>query len=133
MAVTPITHLEQTIAGKTTPKTHLEQVIVKYGGGSGGGGGSTTTVQTMTASDTAATLAENVFYIWPEMAALEITCPASGGVYAFRFTSGETATELTLSGITMPDDFTVEAGRVYEINVYEGFGLAQSWEVVADE
>ena len=48
-----------------------------------------------------------------------------------RFTSGATATTLTMTGITMPDDFSVEANTVYEINVYEGYGLAVNWEVSA--
>lgn len=86
-----------------------------------------TTVVNKTASDTSQTLAENAFYIWPEMSALTITCPATGGPYAFRFTSGTTATTLTMTGITMPDDFTVEASKTYEINVYQGYGLAVSW------
>ena len=90
-----------------------------------------TTVVTKTASDTAQTLAANTFYIWPEMSALTITCPATGGPYAFRFTSGATATTLTMTGITMPDDFAVEANKVYEVNVYQGYGLAVSWEVTA--
>ena len=86
-----------------------------------------TTVVTKTASDTAQTLAANTFYVWPEMASLTITCPATGGPFAFRFTSGATATTLTMTGITMPDDFTVEASKTYEINVYHGYGLAVSW------
>ena len=90
-----------------------------------------TTVVTKTSSDTAQTLAANTFYVWPEMASLTITCPATGGPFAFRFTSGATATTLTMTGITMPDDFTVEADKVYEINVYQGYGLAVSWEVTA--
>ena len=90
-----------------------------------------TTVVNKTASDTSQTLAANTFYIWPEMSALIITCPATGGPFAFRFTSGATATTLTMTGITMPDDFAVEANKVYEVNVYEGYGLAVSWEVSA--
>lgn len=35
MAVTPITHLEKTIAGSVQPVTHLEKVIVQTGGGGG--------------------------------------------------------------------------------------------------
>lgn len=90
-----------------------------------------TEIVTKTAADTSCTLEENKFYVWPEMASLTITCPATGGPYAFRFTSGNTATTLTMTGITMPDDFTVEADKVYEVNVYEGYGLAVSWGVTA--
>lgn len=88
-----------------------------------------TSIVTMTASQTSQNLAKNYFYVWPEMTSLTITCPSTGGPYAFRFTSGSTATTLTMSGITMPDDFTVEANKVYEINVYQGYGLAASWAV----
>lgn len=87
------------------------------------------TVVNKTSSDTSQTLAVGTFYIWPEMSALTITCPATGGPYAFRFTSGSTATTLTMIGITMPDSFVVDANRVYEINILEGYGVATSWEV----
>lgn len=86
-------------------------------------------IVTKQSSDTSQTLVENKFYIWPTMSALTITCPATGGPYAFRFTSGSTPATLTMTGITMPDSFAVEADRVYEINVLEGYGVATSWEV----
>lgn len=85
------------------------------------------TVVSKTASDTSQTLAEDTFYIWPTMSSLTITCPATGGPYAFRFGSGSTATTLTMTGITMPDNFSVEANKIYEINVFEGYGVAVSW------
>ena len=88
-----------------------------------------TTVVNKTASDTSQTLVANTFYIWPEMTTLTITCPVTGGPYVFRFTSGATPTTLNMTGIVMPDDFTVEANKVYEINVYAGYGLAVSWGV----
>lgn len=87
-----------------------------------------TTAVSKTSADTSQTLAADTFYVWPEMSALTITCPATG-MYAFRFTSGSTPTTLTMTGITMPDGFTVEASKVYEINVYNGYGVAQSWSV----
>jgi hypothetical protein len=90
-----------------------------------------TVIVQKTASDTAVTLEQYKFFVFPEMASLTVTCPATGGQYAFRFTSGSTATTLTMTGIVMPDGFAVEANRVYEINVYQGYGLAVSWEVSA--
>lgn len=84
------------------------------------------TVQNMTASDTAVTLQPNVFYIFPEMASLAVTVTAVG-MYAFRFTSGTTATTLTVNGATMPDSFSVESGKVYEVNVYQGYGVVSEW------
>ena len=84
------------------------------------------TVQTMTASDTAVTLNPNVFSVFPEMATLAVTVTAVG-MYAFRFTSGTTATTLTVNGATMPDSFEVESGKVYEVNVYQGYGVVSEW------
>lgn len=85
-----------------------------------------TTVQTMTSSDTSVTLQTNKFYVFPEMSALSVTVTATG-MYQFRFESGATATTLTVTGATMPDSFTVEANKVYEINIYQGYGVATSW------
>lgn len=133
----PITRVEQylsAIAGETelpeiTPITRVEHYLAKIaeGGGGGGTGGGGLKVVEMTASDTTVTMTAGNFYKFPEMATLAITAPASGEC-AFRFTSGATATSLTVTGATMPDDFEVEANRVYEVNVFEGYGLAVSWE-----
>lgn len=84
------------------------------------------TVQTMTASDTVVTLNPNVFYIFPEMATLTVTMSGTG-MHAFRFTSGATATTLTVNGATMPDSFEVESGKVYEVNIYQGYGVVSEW------
>ena len=83
-------------------------------------------VVTKTSSDTSATLVADKFYVWPEMSALSVTVTATG-MYAFRFTSGSTSTTLTVTGATMPDSFTVEANKVYEVNIYQGYGVVQSW------
>lgn len=85
-----------------------------------------TEVVSKTSSDTSFTLQADKFYVWPEMSALSVTV-TSTGMYAFRFTSGSTATTLTVTGATMPDSFTVEANKVYEINIYQGYGVASSW------
>lgn len=92
----------------------------------------TTVIQNKTSSDTTITLSENTFYIFPEMATLTIICPTTG-LYSFRFTSGTTATTLSITGITMPDGFTVETNKTYEISVYEGYGVATSWAVESNE
>lgn len=84
------------------------------------------TVQNMTASDTVVTLNPNVFYIFPEMATLTVTVSGTG-MHAFRFTSGATATTLTVNGATMPDSFEVESGKVYEVNIYQGYGVVSEW------
>lgn len=128
------------VAGKTGAVTLNSDNITNNSGVAGttvsdaldeldGGKENATTIVTKTSSDTSQTLAVNTFYVWPTMTSLTVTCPTTGGPYAFRFTSGSTATTLTMSGIAMPDDFTVEANKVYEINVYQGYGLAASWAV----
>lgn len=78
------------------------------------------------ATDTSVTLVADKFYVFPEMSTLAVTVTATG-MYAFRFTSGATATTLTVTGATMPDSFTVDANKVYEINIYQGYGVATSW------
>lgn len=87
-----------------------------------------TQVMTMTSSDTSVSLQTDKFYVWPQMSTLTVTV-TSTGMYAFRFTSGSTATTLTVTGATMPDSFTVDANKVYEVNIYQGYGVASSWIV----
>lgn len=83
-------------------------------------------VVTKTASDTTNTLETDKFYVFPTMTTLSVTVTGTG-MYTFRFTSGSTATTLTVTGATMPDSFTVEANKVYEINIYQGYGVVSSW------
>lgn len=84
------------------------------------------TVETKTSADTSVTLQTGKFYEFPEMATLAVTVTATG-MYAFRFESGTTPTTLTVTGAIMPDSFSVEASKVYEINVYQGYAAVQSW------
>ena len=53
--------------------------------------------------------------------------PATGD-WVVRFTSGSTATVLTVPNtLHMPDGFAVEANKRYEINVSDGYALVASW------
>ena len=95
--------------------------------------GSNTLVMTKTSSDTEAELSPNTFYVFPEMASLSVTFsdPVSLDIvneYKFRFTSGSTATMLTLPS-TVVGDITVEANKVYEISVVDNYLVYQSWAV----
>ena len=67
-------------------------------------------------------------YIAGELTSLDFT-PCSDGMCDIIFTSGATATVLTLpqTGVTMPDGFQVEANKTYELNFLDGMGVAQSW------
>lgn len=80
-------------------------------------------------------LEPNKFYVFPEMASLSVTLQAPQNTaitseYHFVFKSGATATTLTLpEDITLPDGFTVDANKIYELSILEGMLLAQSWAV----
>ena len=89
----------------------------------------------MTAEDTTAELIPGKMYVFPEMAELSLTFadPEDANIvneYHCIFTSGETATTLTLPDtIKTPSSFEVEASKVYELSVLEGCLTYQSWEV----
>lgn len=88
-----------------------------------------------TASDTTVELEPNKLYVFPEMASLTYTlaAPADTSIaneYHFVFRSGATATELVHpANVSVPDNFTVEKNKVYEISILEGCMAYQSWAV----
>lgn len=95
--------------------------------------GSNTLIITKTSSDTAIELSPNTFYVFPEMASLSVTFsyPVALDIvneYKFRFTSGATATTLTLPS-TVVGDITIEANKVYEISIVDNYLVYQSWAV----
>lgn len=80
----------------------------------------------------------NKFYLFSgETSALNITLatPANSNIaneYHFMFTSGATATTLTIpSSVKQPDGFTVESNHVYEVSILENCMTAQGWAVTA--
>lgn len=84
----------------------------------------------MAETDTEVELAANEVYTFPEMATLTVTLgPATDmfDEYHFFFDSGETATTLSLpAGLSLPDDFEVEANKRYEISIAEDILLYTS-------
>lgn len=79
--------------------------------------------QEMTSSDTTVTLQPNKLYVFPEMASLTITLatPTDSNVaneYHFFFTSGQTATTLTLNDV-LSDAYSIEANTKYEVSILE--------------
>lgn len=78
-------------------------------------------------------LAENTFYVFGEVSALTITLatPADANIvneYHFRFTSGSTATTLSLpNSVNMPSGFQVEASKTYEISIVDNYGVYTAW------
>ena len=88
-----------------------------------------------TASDTTTEIEPNKLYVFPEMLSLTYTLatPSDTSVsneYHFVFRSGATATELVHpANVSVPDNFTVEKNKVYEISILEGCLAYQSWAV----
>mgnify|MGYP005794706241 CR=1 FL=1 len=118
-----------------TPTGDYNPATKKYVDDAVGGVSAATPRQQMTTGDTTVTLQPNTLYVFPEMATLAITLatPSNTAVaneYHFFFTSGATATTLTLpDGIV--SDMSVEANRRYEASIMDGYLAWTSWEVVA--
>ena len=79
--------------------------------------------QEMSSSDTTVTLEPNKLYVFSEMASLTITLgtPTDSNVaneYHFFFTSGATATTLTLNDV-LSDAYSIEANMKYEVSILE--------------
>ena len=88
------------------------------------GGSSLAPRQEMQNTDTEVTLEPNKLYIFPEMSSLTVTLgtPSDTNVaneYHFFFTSGATATTLTLNDV-LSDAYSVEANMKYEVSILEG-------------
>ena len=87
-------------------------------------GSSATPRQEMSSSDTAVTLEPNKLYVFPEMASLTVTLGTPSDInveneYHFFFTSGATATTLTLNDV-LSDAYSIEANMKYEVSILEG-------------
>lgn len=86
-------------------------------------GSSATPRQEMQNTDTTVTIEPNKLYVFPEMASLTVTLaePDNSNVaneYHFFFTSGETATMLTLNDV-LSDTYSIEANMKYEVSILE--------------
>lgn len=80
----------------------------------------------------AVTLDPNKFYVFGEEAEIDVSFAAGteGQVneYHFSFVSGSTPTVLSLPvDVVMPESFSVEAEKTYEISVINNKGLYASW------
>ena len=86
-------------------------------------GSSATPRQQMQDTDVNVTLQPNILYVFPEMASLTVTLgtPTDSNVaneYHFFFTSGSTATTLTLNDV-LSDAYSIEANMKYEVSILE--------------
>lgn len=107
----------------TTENPLLNLGIPKGGQGPAGDSGIVSR-QEMSSSDTTVTLEPNKLYVFPEMSSLTVTLgtPSDTNVaneYHFFFTSGSTATTLTLNDV-LSDAYSIEANMKYEVSILEG-------------
>ena len=101
-------------------------IAISGGGGSSSGSGAYSEVNHGT-SDTTFTLTPNTFHVWEEVTSLTLTLGSeTAGVaneFLFQFTSGATATTLTL-----PDDIkwandsapTIAENKIYQVSILKG-------------
>lgn len=86
-------------------------------------------VVTVSGTTPTITALSGVRYICGEVSTLDIT-PCASGICDIVFTSGSTATVLTLpSTVKFPDGaFTPEANTTYELNIMDGvYGAVMAW------
>lgn len=90
------------------------------------------TVTTVSGTTPTIAAADNTIYKCGTCSTLEITSFPATGIFAVIFESGSTATTLTVpQTLIMPDSFTVEANKRYEVSVMDGYATAQGWAVSA--
>ena len=90
------------------------------------------TTVTVSGSTPTITPADNTIYKCGELTSLTVSNPQATGSCIIIFVSGSTPTVLTVpSGLTMPDNFAVEANTRYEINVLDGYAMCAGWAVSA--
>lgn len=94
-----------------------------------------TPVNEVTGSTVTQELSPNEFYVFGEVTSLTLTMAAGdAGVlneYHFRFTSGATPTTLDIPvDVVMPDSFSVDANRIYEISIIEDYGVFAAWDTL---
>jgi hypothetical protein len=85
-------------------------------------------------NDTTFTLTPNTFHVWDEVVELDLSfADEQLGVaneYLFQFTSGATATTLTLpDDIKWTEELVIEVNRIYQVSILKGLASVLSWKV----
>ena len=125
------------IGGIEEPPTATEGQILTYGAnGWEAANPQKVDPAEITVSDTGALSPQldsgKIYHFTGALTSLTVTLKAATGLaeYHFDFLSGSTAPTLTLPNtVVMPDSFQVEANKRYEIDILNGYGVAQSWAV----
>lgn len=97
---------------------------ITISGGSSGGSGAYSEVNHGT-NDTTFTLTPNTFHVWDEVASLTLDFGSeTSGVaneFLFQFTSGATATSLTLpDDIKWANELAIEPKKIYQVSILKG-------------
>lgn len=92
----------------------------------------TEVTDTSTGSQTKAIDANKIYHFTGALTALtiQLNAPASGELawYHFDFLSGATALTLSMPNtVVMPDSFTVEANKRYEVDILNNYGVVMTW------
>ena len=116
-----------------TPTGDYNPATKKYVDDAVGGVSAATPRQQMQNTDTTVTLQPNTLYAFPEMATLSVTLatPTNTGIvneYMFTFTSGATATILSLPDSVITD-IAVEPNTYYECSIIDNHMVFRDWEV----
>lgn len=123
-------------AGKLTvgaaPTADMDVATKKYVDDHSGGGGEVTVATAGAVSQ--ALDAGTMYHFTGALTSLTITlaAPQSGekSHYHFDFVSGATAATLTMPNtVIMPDGFSVQANKRYEVDVLNGYGMVTSWTI----
>ena len=113
-----------------TPTGDYNPATKKYVDDAVGGVSAATPRQQMQNTDTTVTLQPNTLYVFPEMTSLAVTLAtptntAIANEYHFFFTSGATATALTLPEDVVTAGQAIEANKKYEVSILENIAYIQ--------
>lgn len=114
-------------------------IVISGGGSSSGGGGGAYAEVSHGTGDTTFALTPNTFHVWDEVASLDLSfAEETAGVaneYLFQFTSGATATTLTLpDGLKWANDSapTIAENMIYQVSVLKGLASVLEFNNAAD-
>lgn len=81
--------------------------------------------------DVIQSLVPNTFYVFTSSAMTSLTLQvpefSNSNQYHVRFKTGSTPPTLTITGAILPDNFTVEAQKIYELDILDRYVAVTSW------
>lgn len=84
-----------------------------------------------TSGDVTQSMVPNTFYVFTSSALTSLTLQvpefSNSNQYHVRFKSGTTPPTLTITGAVLPDGFTLEAQKIYELDILDRYVAVTSW------